>query len=109
MKKPILLVSAIAMCVVLTGFAITAFAGTYTLVKNYVEAGGDVDALRSGLRHHTDRISIDKDGSIRGRLSAHPILEFLGMLVLAWAGTVGSALAVDALGRRYARAKKELP
>ena len=89
MKQALLFIAGLVMSVMFAGFAITALGLTVMLVVDLVELRGDSDAFVGRIDHYI------------GREVDHPVLTYAGILIVAWLGTVGSAKAVDALGKRF--------
>jgi hypothetical protein len=67
----------LAASIVIVGSVFAVVILSYTLIKEGIASRGNVSALEIRLRHYTDTLTIEEDGTLRMNQSSHPLGRML--------------------------------
>jgi hypothetical protein len=84
---------------VFAGSVVTVLGLAYTLVKEGIASRGDVADWNDRLRHYTDSVMVESNGSWRVDEASSPLLQTAGILMAAVIVAVGSAWVARASTR----------
>ena len=70
---------------------------TYTLVKEVINARGNIEEFEIRLRHYTDGFESSDSGELRLIRATHPILTMVGFLIGALTVAFATAFGIRAI------------